>query len=241
MDTHHSGELVNYLQSSEVDAVELAKLEWNLAPLLTGFSPIRPVTLHKQISTDARFFVSLLELIFKPASDTSTERGELEPAAKRKAEYAWRVLDSWKGLPGMQDDGSIDVDVLRDWIRLAREQAKEKDRTKMCDIQIGEMLAHSPPGADNVWPSLPICQILEELDNAQVERGLFSEKLNQRGVVTKNLSEGGQQERNLAKQYSDWAEVRQADWISAPRVLRRLAESYEFEAKREDDEAGSSS
>ncbi len=235
LDTHHLGELVGFLQKSNVDTMELAKLEWSLSPLLSVFSPVHPVTLHRQLSKDPIFFVSLLELVFKPAGELSSERPPLDEVAKRKAEYAWHILDRWKGIPGIQDDGNIDIEKLREWIRIAREHAKEKDRTKICDIQIGEMLAYSPPNAEKTWPSSVICQILEEFDNEEVERGIFFEKRNTRGIVSKHPSEGGEQERNLAKQFRDWADVLQSEWLAAPRLLRRLAESYDFEAKREDE------
>ena len=58
---------------------------------------------------------------------------------------------------------------------------------------------------------------------------------NQRGVVTRG--EGGAQERELAAKYRAFAEKVKAEWPRTGAILDGLAESYEAEATRWDEDA----
>ncbi len=63
--------------------------------------------------------------------------------------------------------------------------------------------------------------------------------MNTRGVYRKALNEGGNQERTIANQYFDWAEAAKIEWPKTASSLRRVAEHYQSEARREDAEAQS--
>lgn len=79
--------------------------------------------------------------------------------------------------------------------------------------------------------------LLEELASEGVEQGVLVGRLNSRGVTVRDPFEGGAQERDSADRYSDWAQQVEAAWPSTGRVLRQLADSYEREARRHDEEA----
>jgi alpha/beta superfamily hydrolase len=49
--------------------------------------------------------------------------------------------------------------------------------------------------------------LIEELEAEQIERGIGISRFNQRGAFSKGLYDGGKQERALANQYRNWAEV----------------------------------
>ena len=49
------------------------------------------------------------------------------------------------------------------------------------------------------------------------------------------MTEGGEQERELAKKYSEFANRVKVSWPRTALALRRLAEQYESDAKREDE------
>ena len=71
-----------------------------------------------------------------------------------------------------------------------------------------------------------------------LETGVHIGAVNQRGVTTRDVYDGGQQERALfAARYRQWAKQTAGSWPRTSRVLRGLAESYEREAQREDAQA----
>jgi hypothetical protein len=56
---------------------------------------------------------------------------------------------------------------------------------------------------------------------------------NKRGAYNKSSEEGGDQERDLAKGYQDWADVCKIEWPRTAASLRRVAEGYLADARRE--------
>ena len=74
----------------------------------------------------------------------------------------------------------------------------------MADVNIGELLAHAPVGADGVWPCEPVRDVLEELHSGAIMRGAHTGLFNARGVHSRG--EGGAQEQELANKYRAWAD-----------------------------------
>jgi hypothetical protein len=139
-------------------------------------------------------------------------------------------------VPGFSS-GTEDVQYLRSWISEVRRLAKEADRAVITDQQIGQILAYAPSDAeDHAWPSKPIRDLIEELAAEQVEVGIAICRFNQRGAFTKALYDGGTQERGLASQYREWAEVAR-HWPRTSALLRRIADDWDAHARRADTEA----
>lgn len=102
---------------------------------------------------------------------------------------------------------------------------------------IGKALSFSPKGPDEAWPDVAVRDLLEELENEGVERGIELAVYNNRGVVSRDLTEGGQQERRLVEAYMGYAGTLSDRWPRTSALLRRVAQGYESEARREDLEA----
>ena len=60
---------------------------------------------------------------------------------------------------------------------------------------------------------------------------------NQRGFMLRVIREGGAQERDLAAKYRSWAKRRAPYYPYVGGVIEDIAASYDWEAKRHDDEA----
>jgi hypothetical protein len=106
-----------------------------------------------------------------------------------------------------------------------------------CDSRIGEVLAYAPGEPDGSWPCIPVRDALEEFsrDSKEIFRGFSAGIFKKRGLVTKSLREGGDQERGLAKAFRSFADACQGGWDRTAETLRRLARSYEEDARREDE------
>jgi hypothetical protein len=146
------------------------------------------------------------------------------------------LLQSVKTVPGFSS-GTEDIQYLRSWISEVRRLAKEADRAVITDQQIGQILAYAPSdAADHAWPSKPIRDLIEGLAADQVEIGIAICRFNQRGVSWRAVYDGGTQERGLASQYRDWAEVAR-HWPRTSALLRQIADDWDAHASRMDTEA----
>lgn len=181
------------------------------------------------------FFVEVLSMVFRPRSDHEPDQPtEQEKAA---AENAFRLLHSWSTCPAIDDQGEVTLERLRDWVSTARFLLAERKRVEIGDEQIGQALASAPADPDGSWPCQPVRDLLEELQNDRIDRGLEIRVFNNRGVTSRSLEEGGQQEWKLAEGYRERAEQCVSRWPRTATIYRRLAETYEADACREDAEA----
>src|SRR5690606_15907277 len=115
--------------------------------------------------------------------------------------------------------------------------AEQEARREVADVQIGNVLAYAPSEPDGTWPCIPVRDVIEEFGSEDLADGFEVEIMNKRGIYTKSLYEGGDQERDLARQFLEWAEASKVEWPRTAAALRRVAEQYEADARREDAEA----
>lgn len=155
---------------------------------------------------------------------------------RARARLAYQLLQSIKTVPGFSS-GTEDVHHLRSWISEVRTLAKEADRAVITDRQIGQILAYAPADSeDAAWPSKPIRDVIEDFATEEIEKGIAICRFNQRGVFTKGLYDGGKQERALANQYRNWADVTRK-WPRTSALLRQIADDWDRSATRADREA----
>src|SRR3954447_1543289 len=148
----------------DADEPTVARLEYRFLPVLED-GPSGSLVLHKLLAADPAFFVEVLGHVFKPASGDEEEAtaGDRERIARR-AEMSWHLLESWRRLPGADEEGSINGEKLLAWVGQARAAAAAADRAEMADRQIGRLLAHVPVDADDAWPHRAARRVLEEFD-----------------------------------------------------------------------------
>jgi len=218
---------------------DLSSLEWSYLHVLRQSRRREPKSLYRRLATDPRFFVEVLSAVFSPAKESGVSE---EPPADREratalASHAYRLLRQWNLMPGTKADGTIDAEAMAQWVKAVRMRAKEVGRTKIADDQIGQAFAATPPERDGVWPAIAVRQVIETLRTDEFERGFLVGKRNLRGVTSRGLSDGGAQERAVAQQFRTWAKSMELEWHRTAALLERLAESYDEEARRHDDDA----
>ena len=217
-------------KSSEVEESEIAILEWAYMPILENYGR-GPKLLHRELSRNPEFFVEVISYIYKAEDE---EKRDLAEYDETRATLAHELLNSWRGCPGRNEDGNFDVEVFRDWITKAREKLSESKRGKIGDILIGHMLAFAPYGSDGAFPHKAVRDLIEEISSPNIEQGLETQIFNNRGVVTKAIAEGGGQERAIADRYSNYAKKVGDQYPRTAAMLRRLADNYLSQARRED-------
>ncbi len=238
------GELIGSLQQAEgVDLNRLARIEFAYLALLDGHEA-EPKTLLAMLRDDPTNFVLLIQAMFR--SEYKSPDSEEAPTDEQLilARCGFELLNHWREanpprLPGTDDDGIIDAERLLDWVNKAREQCRESGHLGICDEQLGEVLARDPEPKDPSvgWPSEPLRDLLEEINSESLFRGFEIGTFNKRGATGRSPTDGGEQERVLACRYRAYAVACHDEWPLIANSLRRIAEGYDEQAVREDEEA----
>jgi len=157
-----------------------------------------------------------------------------EKQLENRALNAREIMDSWHLLPGLEEGGFLNEDELSAWIDAARKSCGESGHVKGGDLQIGLLLSRAPSDKDGAWPHVAVRNVIERLKNNVIEKHIPFGIYNSRGVVTRNLTEGGGQERSLAESYKKMIEITKTKWPRTTAILRAMADWYDSDAKRED-------
>ena len=135
--------------------------------------------------------------------------------------------------PPATRNGKIDEEHLRKWVREARLLLAGHDRADIGDQQLGQLLSGNPSGDDGGCPAEPIRDLIERLWSKDLETGLHVGVINRRGVTSRRVYDGGDQERALAARCREWARSAER-WPRMSRLPRGLADAYERDARQED-------
>jgi hypothetical protein len=231
----HIRALIQCLQSAQdVDIQRLAALEWGYLHVLDG-RDVLPQALHALLQ-QPQFFAELLCLIFWSQQESAEVVDPPTEQQKAAARNAYTLLSSWNTIPGIREDGTVDETKLMEWVTTARALCAQTGRLEVCDSRIGQVFAHSVQERDGSWPCIPVRDVIEEVANEEFIRGFEIGIFNQRGVYSKSPIEGGAQERELAQRYTAYANACDIEWPRTASVLRRVAQQYEREAQRADEE-----
>ncbi len=237
---HDFREVMTFLANHRdaVGAQRLLAIEWQLFPAL-GFEADAPA-LHGALAEDPAFFVELVRFLYKSEvikpGEKDLEDDEQGRARQNLALRAYEVLHDWRRCPGVRTDGILDANLLRQWIDDARAQLDAVGRQRVGDSQIGQILAYAPPDPDGLFPPMPVRELLEDLRSDPLENGLSIGIYNRRGVTTRGVFDGGDQELQLAEDYRRQAGEASA-WPRTRKLLTSLADSYERDARGLDVEA----
>ncbi len=217
---------------------EVATAEWAFLPMFR-FSGRPTHALHKRLASSPAFFVEVLSALYKPSKDSGIE--EPPPAdidrARAIASHAHELLRTWRRVPGLRDDQSVDAAALEAWVSEARSLSGQVGRTAIGDQQIGQMLSGAPVDPDGAWPIIAVREVIENTRSRELERGLLVGVLNGRGVTSRGMTDGGEQERDLVARYQRYAEAVAFEWHRTAAVLSQIAKHYENQALRFDDDA----
>lgn len=236
--SHHLQEMLSGLQGNAgIDPARLGALEWAMLDILDRHSMHAPKALYRMLSTQPKSFIEVLCFIYKPRNERKEDRPEPTEAEKERARKAWHLLNDWNLIPGTKPDDTIDAKELGEWVKAARDLARKEDRLVVADINIGELFSAAPADADGTWPCDAVQQVMEENDSEEIGRGFMTGVANSRGVVTKSLHEGGNQEYQLAAKYLALSEKVLLRYPKVSKLLGFVADRYAADGKRADRDA----
>lgn len=225
---------------TDIEKSTLIHLEWLYLPLLDSYGTRRnPKTLEEELANNPEFFIEVLKWIYIPKDEKLLEKereGISDEAIQNRAKQAYHLLHSWKKIPGMKEDNTIDEEELKKWITNARALAEEASRLEVADLEIGKLLAEYPENVQE-WPQVKIFQIIEEINTDSLKSGYSSAMFNKRGFSTRGVFDGGDVEREKAKYFEKLENDFKNKYPNVAEIFKHLKQGYLANAKRMDESA----
>ena len=222
-------------EAEAVDDSTIAHLE---LPFISGLShdSRRDLALHREISRDPALFADLVAHMCR-RDDGQTDDVVNEQAAWVAGSILVPIMMGQGIVPGKMEDGVVDYEALTTWVNEARRLCAERGRGGIGDDFIGQLLSRAPVGDDGIWPCEPVRELLEQVASQDMGNGFAVGTHNLRGATSRGAFDGGGQERTLVEEYRRQANGVAARWPTTAGLLRRIAESYEREARWHDRDA----
>lgn len=241
----------------DVDRDQLMSLEYRWLPALHSYGDSPQLALHAHLAHSPQFFVEVLSDLYKSDSEAeaatavkSTPSGDGGSSApprhdqsraaqvQARASYAYKLLESWQALTWRTADGELDFKALNEWVKEVLENARAVGREGVALREIGKLLAYAKSDAiDGIWPERGVRMLIEELANPELERAVVLEVFNKRGVHSRSIDGGGDQERELAAIAATGADALEVQWPRTAGMLRENAEQWRHHADWEDKQA----
>ncbi|MFL1465157.1 hypothetical protein [Marinobacter sp. HN1S83] len=236
-DSYHLSEVLSCLDDADGFHDErIMALEMPFALLLCSYghrSAKRALAVHRELARNPELFVQLLSWCYQVPDDQSDEE-------QRKAlgKIAYYTLDAWNMVPGADENGNIDPETFTTWVKGALRIAADENLGRFAELHLGALLArYARHRRWEDWLPEPLLNILDSPENDGLRDKFELGIRNSRGITSRSPFDGGAQERKLAARYRTLA----SNYVTThPRVagmLLSVAESYEWDAKRHDNDA----
>lgn len=224
---------IEFIQTrADIPAEIISQIEWAYLKIFR-FEDVTPQYLSEKIAKEPSFFVKLVTWVYNREDGKDPDEDLSEELKKQRAEIAWELLDTVSILPG-SDGVLINSNELNTWIDQARKMLDEVGRLKTRDIQIGLYLSRCPIGNDGIWPHESVRSVIERVKSAELDQHIQIGKYNSRGITSREVFEGGEQEIRLSKKFEENAIKIEFTYPRTAGILRDLARSYERDAKHAD-------
>jgi hypothetical protein len=227
-------------QRTDIERAVIIHLEWlYLSVLQSHGTKIIPKNLEQELANNPDFFIQVLKWIYIPEDkDLLKEEREniSDKAIVNISKQAYQLLHSWKKIPGMREDNSIDELQLKEWVKKVRELAIQVSRLNVADMEIGKILAQYPEN-NVLWPQEKIFRVIEEINSDSLKRGYSSAMFNKRGFTSRSPFAGGDIEREKASYFEKLATNFRNIYPNVSEIFKNMQQGYLADAKRMDDSA----
>jgi hypothetical protein len=231
IDAYEIDELIRYIQENdEVKDDDRFRIEWAYLPLISSKSSDQgaPRYLEKRLASDPEFFCEMISLAYK--SEKGSEDGELSEAQKNIAKNAYNLLNGWKIIPGIHEDGNFDSSNFGFWFENVSRISKETGHFYSVQQVIGKSLIFAPKSSTGLWIDENLAEFLNQRELEHVRDAYRLAVFNSRGVHW--VDPEAKPEIALSEEYFSRSEV--IDLLGLQRfsrTLREIAESYSYDAE----------
>lgn len=239
-DGYHLGKAFSRISDSRILSLEeKAGLEYAyisvLAPYGRKSENCSIQNLELYIEKHPEFFVQIISELYKRddgSDDENSENIETQEKKEQLFKQLYYTLEALRRLPGENSQEEIDINLLQKWVDTAIILAEKSGRKNITEYFIGKLLSQCKKGKDNIWPCEEIRELVENYHSPKMIDGMYIGLRNSRGVTSRSLEDGGNQEREIVELYKNWSEqLAITHPFVARTLLTRLSEAYQNEAQ----------
>ena len=226
----------------DYDKARLAKMEMKFITVFTrAGTHLKPKALFSVMSKDPNQYFEILSRVCLPEKELKDEalqdiKREIKHQSQDRAvlKALWQILNAFNFIPSLQKDGSLDRNVLKEWIGEVRKLGKEHHRIKVTDHYIGKLLARYPVSIlENKGFAVEIYEVLEEVNTEEAKIAFHTQLLNYLGYTSKGELDGGEIERTRANYFAMLFESTKLTYPHVAQVFKNLEEMYRLDARKE--------
>jgi hypothetical protein len=219
---YHIVRIFNALDAfKESFLLQIEELEWAYLPILKS-SEQKILKLHLRLEQDPSYFANLISWIFDNEYELEANPRDI----KARQERSRLLLDSWRILPGLSSDKTIEESLFKSWAFKARELCTERKLRDFGDEELGKMFAILPNDQNGVWPHIALRDLIEEFESKSFEKGIEYVRIYGRNTHFRLVDRGGTSELRLAQEYKNYAETLKLNWPRTSAMLERIAQAY---------------
>ncbi len=213
---------------------DMSGLEWAYFGLLEHQAQ-HELVIHRQLISEPSMVINLMSLVYHADGvDKETLPAPTEEQ-KRMASNAWHVLNDWHPFKKLALDEMSSAELLNEFADEFVRIATERGYLAIALNYLGKVLARTPPEADGIWPHESIRGLLERMDaHDELKNAFIAGRFTDRGVTTRSIGEGGEQERQLSQKYRLWQDALSIRWPVTSGLLGRIAADFDRDAVRMD-------
>lgn len=225
----------------DITRKEMLDLEWLYLQVLDSYhSNHSPSQLYGELAENPHFFVDVLSWKYPPADPENIEperKNIPKENLQQLARNSYQLLDSFKNIPGVRSDNTIDNDKMNQWITQVRELAQNADRIEAADKHIGILLAYFSEENKDLWPPDEISAIIERINTPSLKDNFAVTVTNKRGSTGRGAFEGGIIEKNNAAYFQKLAGLHKYRHPNLSEIFKQISENYLKTAGHHDNQA----
>lgn len=226
-DEYHIQQLIKWLQKRNTDKATMLELEWKYLAFLKDSEGYPPINLWQELSENPEFFIWVVKIICGKENDPSWSVDDLQKIKN----HCYGLMYSWKRVPGLDQNGKINKEVLDGWFSYVKEKSVEFEITGLTMSYFGQAAFHSPADADGFFIDKEVAKYLQSDVDGVILSGYHSEAINSRGVYCVDYT--GETEFKIEESYIVKAKAADENGMfRLAETLRDIAASYHDEGLR---------
>lgn len=236
IDWYYIGSVIEDLDKSEDPEIisALIQIEFFAYRALEHHRDINSLRLIKELMSKPELLMELMVMAYK--SDDINDEEEVSESeinnSKLMATCSFSILYNLSCCPGVDGQGNVNPDALRTYIYRLYELSVEHHRSQVTDMVVGSLLGNLP--RNDSYPQDILGEIVEELKSDSVDEHIQMRIFNSRGVTTRAIAEGGDQERELVALYKIYRDKVKFKYPRLAKIFKKMMGRYEHYANRED-------
>lgn len=224
MTGYYVSKIISWLQIYCLDKERLTLIEWKYLQVL---EETKPKTLFSRLANDPDYFMSFLCILY----NRKDKKEEQKITDENIISQTWHLFDAWDYMPGMQEDGTFDVESMKKWIEVVKEKSLAEDRYDVAMHTIGKISFYAPPNSDGFFIHESVAEMLDDRDAENQRRGYDIQVYNSRGAHY--VDSTGLEEEKIALEWEERAvEAEKRSYIRFACLLRSIANSFRRDGER---------